>query len=614
MEPTATLQKAECHQSLQHGDRRKEALWGILAQVQQVPSSPQWPVHPEVPQVQQDRALCCDCRSKWQHKVANTTEGAMGATPKGKCVVLSVGAPGNFKRGLVHGQGCQVFLALRYPQARRRTSRKETDRESIVRDFPECSPRILPGLLKLVTRWEFQIDLVPGAAPVARAPYRLAPSEMKELSEQLQELSDKGFIRPSSSPWGAPVLFVKKKDGSFRMCIDYRELNKLTVKNRYPLPRIDDLFDQLQGSSIYSKIDLRSGYHQLRVENRTSRKRHFELDERKQKTLKAILELLKKEKFRGIHVDPAKIESIKDFWHLQRHLGDPSISRKNQVDWERTRRKTAFQLIKQKLCSAPILALPEGSEDFVVYCDASHKGLGAVLMQREKKELNMRQRRWLELLSDYDCDIRYHPGKANVVADAPEPSKARKPENIVNEDVGGMYPIGIVPQGRLEPVQGSRPPPPMRPVWSNCSITQEVGPRLGKPNLTGPELIQEKATEKIILIKQGMQAATQDDQKSSTDRKRKADGVQSWRQELCSRSHLGKESLELPQELSRVHHTFHVSNLKKCYADEPLVMPLEGIHVDDKLQFVEEPVEIMEREIKRLKRSRIPLVKVYWKL
>ncbi|GJV52191.1 putative reverse transcriptase domain-containing protein, partial [Tanacetum coccineum] len=112
---------------------------------------------------------------------------------------------------------------------------------------------------------EFQIDLVPGAAPVARVPYRLTPSEMKELSEQLKELSDKGFIKPSSSPWGAPVLFFKKKDGSFWMCIDYQELNKLTVKNRYPLPKIDDLFDQLQGSSVYSKIDLRSGYHQLRV-------------------------------------------------------------------------------------------------------------------------------------------------------------------------------------------------------------------------------------------------------------------------------------------------------------------------------------------------------------
>nr|GEV52203.1 putative reverse transcriptase domain-containing protein [Tanacetum cinerariifolium] len=113
---------------------------------------------------------------------------------------------------------------------------------------------------------EFQIDLIPGAAPVARALYQLAPFEMKELSDQMQGLFDKGFIRPSSSPWGAPVLFVKKKDGSFWMCIDYWELNKLTVKNRYSLLRIDDLFDQLRGSSIYSKIDLRSGYHQLRVQ------------------------------------------------------------------------------------------------------------------------------------------------------------------------------------------------------------------------------------------------------------------------------------------------------------------------------------------------------------
>nr|GEU76026.1 putative reverse transcriptase domain-containing protein [Tanacetum cinerariifolium] len=104
---------------------------------------------------------------------------------------------------------------------------------------------------------KFQIDLVPDVAPVARAPYRLAPFGMKDFSEQLKELSDKGFIRHSSSPWGAPVLIVKKKDGSFRMCIDYRELNKLTVKNRYPLPRIDDLLNQLQGSSVYSKIYLR---------------------------------------------------------------------------------------------------------------------------------------------------------------------------------------------------------------------------------------------------------------------------------------------------------------------------------------------------------------------
>ncbi|GKC62673.1 putative reverse transcriptase domain-containing protein [Tanacetum coccineum] len=122
----------------------------------------------------------------------------------------------------------------------------------------------LPGLPP-TRQVEFQIDLIHSAAPVARTPYRLAPSEMKELSDQLQELSDKGFIRPSSSSWGALVLFVKKKDGSFQMCIDYQELNKLTVKNHYPLPRIDYLFDQLQGSSVYSKIDLQSGYHQIRV-------------------------------------------------------------------------------------------------------------------------------------------------------------------------------------------------------------------------------------------------------------------------------------------------------------------------------------------------------------
>ncbi|KAM0008028.1 putative nucleotidyltransferase, Ribonuclease H [Helianthus debilis subsp. tardiflorus] len=246
-------------------------------------------------------------------------------------------------------------------------------------------PEDLPGL-RPQRQVEFRIDLVPGAATVAKAPYRLAPSEMQELSTQLQELLDKGFIRPSFSPWGAPVLFVKKKDGSLRMCIDYRELNKLTIKNRYPLPRIDDLFDQLQGSNYYSKIDLRSGYHQLRIQEESvpktafrTRYGHYEflvmpfgltnapavfidlmnrvckpyLDkfvivfiddiliysrtkEEHEQHLRTKLELLKKEKLyakfskcefwirkvqflghvvneKGIHVDPSKIEAIKNW-------------------------------------------------------------------------------------------------------------------------------------------------------------------------------------------------------------------------------------------------------------------------------------------------------------
>ena len=112
---------------------------------------------------------------------------------------------------------------------------------------------------------KFVIDLLPGTTPISKAPYRIAPAEMKELKAQLQDLLDKGFIRLSVSPWRAPVLFVKKKDGSMRLCIDYRELNKVTIKNWYPLLQIDDLFDQLQGSCIFSKIDLRSGYHQLKI-------------------------------------------------------------------------------------------------------------------------------------------------------------------------------------------------------------------------------------------------------------------------------------------------------------------------------------------------------------
>ncbi|GKE86205.1 putative reverse transcriptase domain-containing protein [Tanacetum coccineum] len=217
---------------------------------------------------------------------------------------------------------------------------------------------------------------------------------MQELSTQLQELTNKGFIIPSSSPWGAPVLFVKKNDGTFRMCIDYRELNKLTVKNRYPLLRINDLFDQLQGSSVYSKIDLRSGYHQLRLANAPAvfmdlmnrvckpyldkfvivfiddMLIYSQSKEEYEEHLKLILELLKKEK---LYAKFSKCE----FWISK-------VQFLEQFDWEEKKKASAFQLLKKKLCSAPILALPGGTDNFVVYYDALHKGLGVVLMQKEK--------------------------------------------------------------------------------------------------------------------------------------------------------------------------------------------------------------------------------------
>ncbi|GJY35118.1 putative reverse transcriptase domain-containing protein [Tanacetum coccineum] len=155
-------------------------------------------------------------------------------------------------------------LIIQVQVMERKSDEKRLEEIPVVREFLEVFPEDLPGLPP-IRQIEFQIHLIPRVTPVAQVPYRLAPSEMQELFDQLQELAYRGFIRPSTSPWGAPVLFVKKKYGSFRMCIDYWELNKLTIKNRYPLPKIDDLFDQLQGSGVYSKIDLRSGYHQLRV-------------------------------------------------------------------------------------------------------------------------------------------------------------------------------------------------------------------------------------------------------------------------------------------------------------------------------------------------------------
>jgi len=158
--------------------------------------------------------------------------------------------------------GCTGYLA--YVVDRNQEGKHQPEDVPIVKEFLDVFPEELPGLPP-DREIAFEIELLPGTAPISKAPYRMAPAELKELRVQLQEMLDKGFIRPSFSPWGAPVLFVKKKDGTLRMCIDYRELNKVTIKNKYPLPRIDDLFDQLKGATTFSKIDLRSGYHQLKI-------------------------------------------------------------------------------------------------------------------------------------------------------------------------------------------------------------------------------------------------------------------------------------------------------------------------------------------------------------
>nr|GEW76891.1 hypothetical protein [Tanacetum cinerariifolium] len=452
----------------------------------------------------------------------------------------------------------------------------------IVRDFPKVFPEDLSGLPP-TRQVEFHINLIPGAAPVVRAPYRLAPSEMKELSEQLQELSEKGFIRPSSSPWGAPIMI-----------------------------------------QFYSKIYLRSGYHQLRVHEEDISKTEF-----------------------------STRNGYYEFQVMPFGLTNAPADKKEHEEHLKT--------LKDKLCSAPILALPQGDENFIVYCDASHKGLGTVLMQNEKG-------------SSLSHDYWFEPPQANLEAQI----EAQKPTNIKNEDVEGMIRKDI-PKEKLEPradetlcLNGRSWLPcygDLRTVvmhesheskysihsgsdkmyqdikklywWPNikadiatyvskCLAYAKVKPKHQRPLglLVQPKIPQckwdnitmyfvtklpkssQETTEKVIQMKQRMQAA-HDRQKSYVDLKRKPMDFQVGDRVIHKVSHwkgvvrFGKREklnpryvrpfkvlakvgdvayrLELPQELSRVHSIFHVSNLKRCYSDEPLAMPLDGIHINDKL-------------------------------
>ncbi|CAH9101779.1 unnamed protein product [Cuscuta epithymum] len=488
----------------------------------------------------------------------------LGEPKRSGKVMISALQAGRLIRG-----GCAAFLA--HVVDKNSGEPMHLSEVPVVEGYSDVFPEDLSGLPPS-REIEFEIELLPGTAPISRAPYRMAPAELQELHKQLQELLEKGFIRPSYSPWGAPVLFVKKKDGTMRLCIDYRELNKVTIKNRYPLPRIDDLFDQLKGAVIFSKIDLRSGYHQLRIKEGDIPKTafrsgygHYEfvvmplgltnapaafmdlmnrvfrelLDkfvivfiddiliyskskEEHEEHLREVLETLRKHKLyakfskcefwldqvaflghvvskQGVSVDPSKVAAVRD-WSRPKNAKEvrsflglagyyrkfvegfsaialplTTLTRKGKnFEWT-DRCEKSFQELKNRLTSAPVLALPEGKEGFVIYTDASKMGLGAVLMQNERviayasrqlkeyeanypthdlelaavihalkiwrhylygvqckiftdhkslkyiftqKDLNMRQRRWLELVKDYDCEILYHPGKANKVADA----------------------------------------------------------------------------------------------------------------------------------------------------------------------------------------------------
>ncbi|KAG8480886.1 hypothetical protein CXB51_025570 [Gossypium anomalum] len=397
-------------------------------------------------------------------------------------------------------KGCEAYLAYVLDS---KVIDKKVESTPVVCEFSDVFPEELPGLPP-IREVEFGIELVPGTTPILIAPYRMALTELKELKSQLQELTGQGFARPSFSPWGAPVLFVKKKDGTMRMCIDYRQLNKVTIKNKYPLPRIDDLFDQLKGSTVFSKIDLRSGYYQLQVKDsdipKTAFRTRLYLDQfvvvfiddiliysrnesEHAEHWKIVLQTLRDKwlyaKFSmcefwlrevgflghivsasGIQVDPSKILAIMD-WKPPRNvsevrsfLGLAGYYRRCVKGFSMiaTPLTKLLQKIDASLIGLGCVLIQEGK--VIAYASRQlkpheknypahdlelaaivfalkiwrhylfgekchvfsyHKSLKYLMMQ---KDLNLRQRRWLELLKDYKLVIDYHLGKANVVADA----------------------------------------------------------------------------------------------------------------------------------------------------------------------------------------------------
>nr|GEX38764.1 putative reverse transcriptase domain-containing protein [Tanacetum cinerariifolium] len=490
----------------------------------------------------------------------------------------------------------------------------------VVRDFPEVFPNDLSGLPH-IQEIKFRIELILEAVPVAKSLYRLAPSKLEELSGQLKELQEKCFIRPSSSPWGAPVLFVKKKDGSFRMCIDHRELNKLTVNNRYPLPRIGDIL-------IYSKTQEEHVEHLRFIENFS-------------KIAKSLTMLTQK---------------CKTF------------------DWGEERELT-FQTLKDKLCNAPVLALLEGPKDFVVSYDVFGIGLGCVLMQRgvDKMYYVLRYRYWW---SGMKKDIVEYEGIAmDFVTKLPRTSSGhdiiwvivdrltksayflpmredykmdRLARLYLNEIVARhVVPISIISDH--DTCLTSR-------FWQ--SMQEALGIHLDMSTAYHPQTDGQGAPT-IQTLEDMLKACILDfggnwdvhlllvkfsynNSYHSSVRcvpfealyGRKCRSLIMWTEkgvvrfrkkwklaprfvgpfEIVEKVGHVAYRLDLPEELNDVYDTFHVSNLKKCLADPTLQVPLDEIQVDDKLNFMKEPVEILEREreFKKLKRSRTAIVKVQW--
>nr|GEX73177.1 putative reverse transcriptase domain-containing protein [Tanacetum cinerariifolium] len=552
----------------------------------------------------------------------------------------------------------------------------------VIQDFPEVFLEELPRLLP-PRQVEFCIDLISSATPVVCTPYCLAPSKMKELSKQLKELSEKGLIQPSSSPYGAPVLFVKKKDGSFQMCIDYREVNKLTIKNRYLLPRIDELFDQLQGFSVYSKIDLRSGYHQLRIREEdipitTFRTRygHYEFQvmpfglTNAHAVFRVLMNHVCKpylDKFVIVFIDDILIYSKNNEEHGKANVVADALSMKDKEPIRvRALAVTVHNSLPEQTRNAKIKACNEenfGAEGFL--------GKGEPFKIRSDGTKCLKGRVWFPLcgglrdlimLESHKSKYSIHPGLnkmyhdmknlywwPNMKADiaiyvskcltyAKVKAEHQKSSGLLQQLEIRVWKWERLQWISLQSFQEHHLAAPFEALYGRKCRSPVCWSEVGDAQLTGLEMFHEM-TKMIVQIKKQL-LASHNRQKSYADvickplefkvgdevmlkvspwkgviqfgkhRKLSLRYIRPFK--ILSRVGPVGYKLELPRELQGIHNTFHVSNLKKCLSDEDLIIPLDEVRIDEKLHFIIEPIEIMDREVKKLKQSRIPIVKVRW--
>ncbi|CAJ2633285.1 unnamed protein product [Trifolium pratense] len=489
----------------------------------------------------------------------------------------------------------------------------------VVCEFPDVFPEDVSDVPPK-REVEFTIDLVPGTSPISMAPYRMSASELNELKKQLEELLEKKFIRPSVSPWGAPVLLVKKKEGSMRLCIDYRQLNKVTIKNKYPLPRIDDLMDQLVGACVFSKIDLRSGYHQIRVKTEDipktafrTRYGHYEYSVMPFGVTNApgvFMEYMNRifhsflDKFVVVFIDDILVYSKSEEEHKE-HL------------------RIVLQVLKEKKLYAKLskcefwlkergTLVPKLAEIYVEQIVKLHGIPSSIVSDRDPR---FTSRFWESLQEALGTKLRlssaYHPQTDGQSERTIQSLEDLLRACVLEQGVSWDSCLPLIEFTYNNSFHSSIGMAPFEALYGRRCRTPLCWFESGESVILGPEIVQE-TTEKIRMIREKMKAVTSTTGIGRALKSRKLTSKFIGPYQILKRVGKVAYRIALPPSLANLHDVFHVSQLRKYVRDPSHVIESDDVQVRDDLTVETVPLRIEGREVKRLRNKDIASVKVVW--